>query len=188
MYEDLYQAKLYLFYALFTAVTVKQLFACFWPECFSKISVVSTRTHDRGEEAQLSSEWISIGSELSSLNFDSFAILYPNVVIKSLCGNLDICPNYFLYAYTFTAKSCSCSFDLGLPPNVNVALSGGALEQFSRFHDRNGCFGIFWHYATCGHWEGRPKFNHGQTMAEIKLKSYIYMPYESNWLVCCCSY
>ena len=58
-------------------------------------------THNCGEEAQLSAEWILIGSELSSLNFNSsfraeqsFAIRYPNVVIKSLCGNLDICLNY----------------------------------------------------------------------------------------------
>jgi len=55
--------------------------------------------HD--EEAQLSSGWILIGSELSSLKFNSavraeqsFAIRYPNVVIKFLCGNLDICLNY----------------------------------------------------------------------------------------------
>jgi len=51
----------------------------------------------RGEEVQLSSGWILIGSELSSLNFNSsvraeqsFAIRYSNVVIKSPCGNLDI--------------------------------------------------------------------------------------------------
>jgi len=61
---------------------------------------VSTRTHGRGEEAQLSSGWILIGSELSSLNFNSvraeqsFVIRYPNVVIKSFCGILDICLNY----------------------------------------------------------------------------------------------
>ena len=57
-------------------------------EIFDKISVASMRTHGRGEEAQLSSGWILIGSELSSLNFNSsvraeqsFAIRYPNVVI-----------------------------------------------------------------------------------------------------------
>jgi len=34
-----------------------------------------------------------IGSELSSPNFNSspFAIRYPNIVTKLLCGNLDIC-------------------------------------------------------------------------------------------------
>jgi len=71
-----------------------------------KISVPNTRTHGRGEEAQLSSGWISIGSELSSLNFNSsvraeqsFAIRYPNVAIKSLCGNLDICLNYYANPY-----------------------------------------------------------------------------------------
>jgi len=40
-------------------------------------------------------------SRVKFLNFNSsvraeqsFAIRYPNVVIKSLCGNLDICLNY----------------------------------------------------------------------------------------------
>jgi len=54
-----------------------------------------------GEEAQLSSGWILIRSELFSLNFNSsvrteqsFAIRYPNIVITSVCGNLDICLNY----------------------------------------------------------------------------------------------
>jgi len=49
----------------------------------------------------LSSEGILITLELSTLTFNSlvrakqlFAIRYPNVVIKSLCGNLDICLNY----------------------------------------------------------------------------------------------
>jgi len=63
-------------------------------------------THSRGEEAQLSSGWILIRSELSSLNFNSsvrakqlLAIRYPNVVIKSLCGNLGICLNYNTTAY-----------------------------------------------------------------------------------------
>jgi len=70
-------------------------------DIFGKISVASTRTHSRDEEAQLNSGWILIESELSFLNFNSsvraeqaFAIRYPNVVIKSLCGNLDICLNY----------------------------------------------------------------------------------------------
>ena len=54
-----------------------------------------------GEEAQLSLGGISTASELSSLGFislaraeQSFAIRYPNVVIKSLCGNLVICLSY----------------------------------------------------------------------------------------------
>jgi len=69
-------------------------------EILKRILVVSTRTHGRGEEAQLSSGWISIESGLPSLNFNSsiraeraFAIRYPDVVIKSLYGNLDICLN-----------------------------------------------------------------------------------------------
>jgi len=63
-------------------------------------------THGRDEEAQLSLGWIPIGSKLSSLNFNSsvraeqsFAIRYPKVVIKSLCGNLDISLNYYANAY-----------------------------------------------------------------------------------------
>jgi len=50
----------------------------------------------------LSSGWTLIGSELSSpiLNSSvraerSFAIRYLNIVIKPLCGNLDICLNYY---------------------------------------------------------------------------------------------
>ena len=56
-------------------------------------------TQGPGEEAQLSSGWILVGSMLSSPNFnssvraeESFTIFYPTVVIKPLlCGNLDIC-------------------------------------------------------------------------------------------------
>jgi len=47
-----------------------------------------------------------IASELSSLNFTSsarakwlFGIRYPNVVIMSLCDNLDICLSYHANAY-----------------------------------------------------------------------------------------
>ena len=70
-------------------------------EIFEKILVMSTQTHGRGEETQLSSGWNLIGSELSSPNCNSlfraersFAIRYPNIVIKPLSGNLDICINY----------------------------------------------------------------------------------------------
>jgi len=64
-----------------------------------------SRANGCGEEAQLSSGWISVGSELSSLNFkylvrakQSFANRYSNIVIKSLCVNLDICLNYYANA------------------------------------------------------------------------------------------
>ena len=57
---------------------------------------------------KLNNKNILIASELSSLNFDStvraelsFAIHYPNVVFKSLCGNLDDCLNYHAKAYNF---------------------------------------------------------------------------------------
>jgi len=70
-------------------------------EIFEIFLAASTPTHGRGEEEQWSLEWNVIGSELSSLNFNSsvragqlFAIRYSNVVIKSLCGNLAICLNY----------------------------------------------------------------------------------------------
>jgi len=56
-----------------------------------------SRTRGRGEEVQLSSGWISIASELSSLDHNPvletnnrFVIHYSNVDIKSLCSNLDI--------------------------------------------------------------------------------------------------
>jgi len=70
-------------------------------ENFEKISAASTQTHERSEEKQWSSGWTLIGSELSSPNFNSsvraeqsFVTRYPNVVIKPLCSNLDICLNY----------------------------------------------------------------------------------------------
>jgi len=71
------------------------------------IRVIATEIFEKiGEVAQLSSGGILITSELSSLNFNSlvraeqsFAIHYPNVVIKPLCGNLDICLNYHANAY-----------------------------------------------------------------------------------------
>ena len=73
---------------------------------FEKISVTSRRIHGGGQEARLSSGWISIGTELSSLNFNllvrakqSLAICYPNIVIKSLCSNLGICLNYYTNAH-----------------------------------------------------------------------------------------
>ena len=69
-------------------------------EIFGQILVAGTRKF--GEEMLLSSGWTLIGSNLSSPNFNSlvrakqsFAIRYLNVVIKSLCGNLDICLNYY---------------------------------------------------------------------------------------------
>jgi len=70
-------------------------------EIFEEIWVASMQTHGRGEGTQLSSGWTLIGSELSSPNFNSsvraersFVIRYPNVVIKPVCGNLDIRLNY----------------------------------------------------------------------------------------------
>ena len=73
---------------------------------FEIFLVASIQTHGRGEKTQLSSGWTLIGSELSSPNFNSlvraersFAIRYPNVVIKPLCSNIDICLNYQANAY-----------------------------------------------------------------------------------------
>ena len=68
-------------------------------ETYGKILITSTRTHG---ETQLSPGWTLIRSELSSPNINSsvraersFAIRYLNVVVKPLCGNLDICLNYY---------------------------------------------------------------------------------------------
>jgi len=67
-------------------------------EILGKILVARTRTLGRGEEPLFSSGGTLIGSELSSPNFNSsvraersFAIRYLNVVLKPVCGNLDIC-------------------------------------------------------------------------------------------------
>jgi len=70
-------------------------FACSRPKFWKRFR---SRTLGRGEVPLLSSGWTLIGSELSSLNFNSsvravrsFTVRYLNVVIKPLCGNLDIC-------------------------------------------------------------------------------------------------
>jgi len=67
----------------------------------SRVGYTHSLRHSRGEETQLSSGWTLIGSELSSPNFNSsvraehsFVIRYLDIVIKPLCGNLDICLNY----------------------------------------------------------------------------------------------
>jgi len=90
-------------------------------EICGKISVTSTQTHNPGEEAQLHSGWISIRSELSSLNFNSlaraeqsFAIHYPNIMITSLYGNLDICLNYYATPLLLVVEFCSCAFSYRL--------------------------------------------------------------------------
>ena len=114
---------------------------------FEKIPVASRRTHHgRSEEAQLSSGGISITSELFSLNFNSFvraeqsfAICYPNVVIESLCGNLDICLNYYANAYFQSQNSVRVLSvaDRDRKLFFLIVLFGRALEQFSRFRNRN---------------------------------------------------
>jgi len=59
------------------------------------------KKHSCGEETLLSSGWTLIGTKSSSPNLNSsvraerlFTIRDLNVVIKPLCGNLDICLNY----------------------------------------------------------------------------------------------
>jgi len=78
----------------------------------TEISVTSARTHGHDEKAQLNSGWISIGSELYTLNFNSsvraeqsLAICYPNIVSKCLCGNLNICLNYYANAHFWSRNS-----------------------------------------------------------------------------------
>jgi len=82
-------------------------------ETLGKISIARTRALGRSEVPLLSSGWTLIRSELSSPNFNSsvkaersFAIRYLNVVIKLLCGNLDICLTTRLTP-TFGREFCS---------------------------------------------------------------------------------
>ena len=98
--------------SIYSTVTVHSLAT----ELFEKSSVVSARTHGRSEEVQLSSGWTLIESELSTLKFkpsvraeQSFAICYPNLVIKSLSDNLDICLDYWASTY-LVAEFCSLAF------------------------------------------------------------------------------
>jgi len=111
-------------------------------EIFGKISVASTRTHGHGEETLLSSGWTLIGSELSSPNVNSlvraewsFPIRYLNIIIKPLCGNLDICLN-FRWQNSVRVLSVA-DRDWKWKILFWNALFGRTLAQFSRFRDRN---------------------------------------------------
>jgi len=106
-------------------------------EFLRKISVASTRTLSRGEVPLLSSRWTLIGSELSSPNFNSsvravrsFAIRYLNIVIKPLCGNLDICLTTRLTP-TFSCGILFGCFSRGSQPNVKDAFLDCALKGIS---------------------------------------------------------
>ena len=112
-----------------------------------KTLVTRTRTLGRGEEPLLSSGWTLNESELSSPNFNSsvraersFAIRYLNVVIKPLCGNLDIFLTTRLTP-TFGRGILFACFSRGPRPKVKdaffIALFSRGLAQFSRFRDRN---------------------------------------------------
>ena len=87
-----------------------------------------SRTLGHGEETLLSLGWTSIGSELSSPNINSSvrverssAIRYFSVVIKHLCGILDICENdYFRSRNSVRVLS------------VTDRAFGGALAQLSK--------------------------------------------------------
>ena len=66
---------------------------------------MSTWALSRNEGTLLSSIWTLIRSKLPSPNFNSsvktersFTICYLNVVIRPLCGNLDICLNYYFWS------------------------------------------------------------------------------------------
>jgi len=68
--------------------------------------ILVSRNHTNNTVAVKKLKNTLIASELSSPNFNSsvraeqsFAIPYPNVVIKLLCGNIDICLNYHANAY-----------------------------------------------------------------------------------------
>jgi len=108
---------------------------------FKKIFWTWSREHmvGWGEEAELSSGGILITSELSSLNFhssvwaeQSFAMRYPNIVIKSLCGNLGICVNNYANAY-FQSRNSARVLSVADHDRKSfyIALSGRAVGQFS---------------------------------------------------------
>ena len=101
-----------------------------------------TRTHGRGEKTLLktlfSSGWTLIRSELSSPNINSsvraersFAIRYLNVVIKPLCGNLDICLNYYFRSQNSVCVFLVADYDWKWKTLFWITLFGSALVQFS---------------------------------------------------------
>ena len=97
-------------------------------EFFEQISVESTRTHGHCE----------IRSDLSSANFNSsvraerlFAIRYLNVVIKPLCGNLDICLIYYFRSRTFGRTSRPKVKDAFFGSRFRVALLRNLAESNS---------------------------------------------------------
>jgi len=84
------------------------------------------RGHANNAVAVRNLKTIPIASKLSSLNFNSpvraersFVICYPNVVIKALCGNLDICLSYHACEHLLSVvKFCSGDFGRELRPKV----------------------------------------------------------------------
>ena len=103
-----------------------------------------SQTHGCGKEMQLSSRWTLIESELSSPNFNSsvraelsFAIRYLNVIINPLCGNLDICLNYYFRSRNSVCVLSVADRDRKWKKLFGISLFGRTLEQFSRFRDQN---------------------------------------------------
>jgi len=118
-------------------VNFNNAFACSRPKF---LKTFRSRTHRRGEEPQLCSGWISIRLELPSLNFSSsaraeqsFAIRLPNAVIKSLCGNLDICLNFYLRS-RISVTDCDRKWKMLFKLRFSAAL----LNSLFTFHDWNG--------------------------------------------------
>ena len=112
-------------------------FACSWPKFLEEFR---SRKHGRGKETLWSSGWTLIGSELSSSNFNSsiraeqsFAIRYLNVVIKPLCGNLDIWLNYYFLSQNFLRVLSVANRDR----KWKMLFFGRALALFTKFCDRN---------------------------------------------------
>jgi len=67
----------------------------------------------------------------------SFTIRYLNVVTKPLCGNLDVCLNYYFRSWNSVRVLSVADRDRKRKMLFWIALFGRALAQFSRFRDRN---------------------------------------------------
>jgi len=114
--------------------TILGAFACSRPKRWERFR---KQTLGRGEELLLGSGWTLIRSELSSPNFNSsvraersFAIHYLNIVIKPLCGNLDICLTTRLTP-TFSRGNLFACFSRWPRPKVKDAFLDRAFRSRS---------------------------------------------------------
>ena len=150
--------------------------ACSRPKFLKKFrSRARERTASVRKCSWVWSGWISIGSELSSLNLHTlvrakqlFAIHNSKVVIKPLCGNLDICLNYYANAYfrsqKFVRVQTATEMKRFFKSCFSVALLNSTLDlttyiHFSRKKTEHANAPIVWYlvYAhpnlvACEHW------------------------------------